>query len=46
MQWQIGFFGPLFDGMVVSKQILPTLLRATIVQAHKRKMLNPLACGD
>lgn len=32
---EIAFFGPLFTGMVVSAEVLPSLLRQTIINAHK-----------
>lgn len=32
---KVDFFGPLLDGMLVSKEILPALVRATILNADR-----------
>lgn len=40
---QVPFFGPLFDGAIVDEKILPTLVRATAINASRAlKSLIPL----
>ena len=35
MHSQIGIFGPLFDGAIVHKKVLATLVRATAINASR-----------
>lgn len=40
---QVPFFGPLFDGAIVDMEILPTMVRATAINASRAlKSLIPL----
>lgn len=40
---QVPFFGPLFDGAIVDMKILPTMVRATAINASRAlKSLIPL----
>lgn len=32
---QVPFFGPLFDGAIVDSKILPTMVRATAINASR-----------
>lgn len=43
MREQVPFFGPLFDGAIVDMKILPTMVRATAINASRAlKSLIPL----
>lgn len=42
----VGFFGPLFDGAIISKQSLPTLIRATAMNASRVLLSNTKGYQD
>lgn len=42
----VGYFGPLFDGAIVNKQTLPTLIRATAVNASRVLLSNTKGYQD
>ncbi len=42
----VGYFGPLFDGAIVNKQSLPTLIRATAINASRILLSNTKGYQD
>jgi len=42
----VGYFGPLFDGAIVTKQALPTLIRATAINASRIVLANTKGYQD
>jgi hypothetical protein len=42
----IGHFGPLFDGAIVNKNVLPTLIRATAINASRVLLSNTRGYQD
>lgn len=42
----VGFFGPLFDGAIINKQSLPTLIRATAINANRILLSNTKGYQD
>lgn len=42
----VGYFGPLFDGAIVTKQALPTLIRTTAINASRILLSNTKGYQD
>ena len=42
----VGYFGPLFDGAIVNKNVLPTLIRATAINASRVLLANTKGYQD
>jgi hypothetical protein len=42
----VGYFGPLFDGAIVNKNVLPTLIRATAINASRVLLSNTKGYQD
>ncbi len=43
---KVGYFGPLFDGAIINKQALPTLIRATAINASRVLLSNTKGYQD
>ncbi len=42
----VGYFGPLFDGAIINKNALPTLIRATAINASRVLLSNTKGYQD